>query len=410
MDNSPLAEQIARLIDEAEVMASGRADMILDKLDQIDALTAAIRAELLQPVPERPPAPTPPSLPLLTQDALVYQGSARLPWLDGLQYPDGAMAVREPNRLTVQGRGVAFDVRLEAIGDARQQRVRDLPSADTRPIGSLDPADARLDRNPADTTIRGLFYPAPGEPPLMSVASFYDASSAQTTSHLWYERNGTPHTWGLMPVGHTAGFMSWAPAIFGDGKMLTGNFGLPIVTRQSFGPAAFLFDPDNIGAGCRPLLDYPGDHPLGPWNAGNPVWHSDSKLGGLHWIQDTRSLLFVGVHGLGRWCYGPPWDSPDCANVRRETDDHGSHSDPYVYRIWAYDVDDLAKVYRGEIKSWEPRPYGLWNLELPYPTTRTRLTSAYDPASQQLYLLQQFGAFDEAQGWPVLHMYQVRIP
>ena len=87
---------------------------------------------------------------------------------------------------------------------------------------------------------------------VLSVASYYDASQSQKTSHLRRDLgSGQVTAYTLAPVGHTAGYMTLATGALAPA--LTGNFGLPIVTRESFG---------RMGARRR------------RWDGGGPGWCS----------------------------------------------------------------------------------------------------------------------------------------
>jgi len=345
-------------------------------------------------------APSPvadPTLPPLAQlSDLHYQGSFRLPEIDLLRYGGSSVSYHDA-KLLVQARDNVFvDVAIPTLGTGAYGELPVATIAET--YAHLD-AGRRLWRNPADTNVRGtLFTPSGGL--VMSVASYYDASHSQTTSHLRRELGSgqvTAHT--LAPVGHTAGYMTLATGELAPA--LTGNFGLPIVTRESFGPAAFIFDPDRLDERARPVLDYPdASRALGPWNGTSDLWNSRSTLGGLALF--GRSLFFVGIHGTGPFCYG----GDACHDP--EGNDQGSHAYPYVYRIWAYDTADLIKVKNGHTQPWDPRPYGVWTLELPFTSSWHHLVAAAsDPATNRLFILQGFGDPDPARGFPVIHVYRV---
>lgn len=340
---------------------------------------------------------------LLQQTDLHYTGSFRLPQLAQLQY-GGSSVTYHDGGVLVQMRDNAFvDVAIPTLGSGAYAT---LPEASVRATyASLDDGK-RLLGNPPDTNVRGTLFVGPDL--LLSVASYYDASYAQTTTHLLRLADGTvrgPYAVGTLP-GHVAGYLATVPAAWQvalGGPVLTGNFGLPIVTRESYGPAAFAFDPADLGHGdpvpAVALLDYPAAHPLAAWDQTNPTWTSDSRLGGLALI--GRSLLVFGTHGLGAFCYG----MGEC--VDPESSDHGSHSWPYVYRIWAYDLEQLAAVRRGDTPPWTPYPYGVWNITLPLPSGRTRLSVAYD-GDRRLFFVQGFSDTDPAQGWPVVHVFTVK--
>lgn len=379
----------------------------------VQMANAAIAIHEKAPAPPVVVVPPPAPAGLVHQSDLEYLGAFRLPQVPQLQYPGDSLALHD-GLLVVQGRaGVHFAFEIPAPVEGP---YNSLPVAAIRTVyPSLDDG-ARLRGNPADTEVRGLLFLP--DRLIMTVASFYDATSAQKISHLSRDlATEKMAAYALPPIGHTAGYMTFATGELGPA--LTGNFGLPILSRESNGPAAFIFDPSDLTKPAVPVLDYPnGATALAPWNIGNDLWTADSRLGGMAMI--GRSVLFIGVHGTGPFCYGPPYSGPDAAYVQppndprcdlvlHETTDKGTHTDPYVYRIWAYDANDLVAVKQGKLKPWEPRPYGLWNLTLPYPSGRTRCGGVFDPATSRLYLSQQFSDKDPAQGWPVMHVYQVKV-
>lgn len=369
--------------------------------EQLEAAIHALVAAIMLAVGTSAPAPTPTPTPvaLVQQSDLVYQGSFRLPQLDALQY-GGNSATMHGDKLFVQGleNNIFYDFIIPV--PVNSSVYRDLPFA-TEIKTYIDP-DQRLryDQNPSNSMLRGAMFVGPKL--ILSMASYYDAAYAQQTSHVSIENGqATAHT--LSPVGHTGGFMT---PITGElGPALTGNFGLPIITRESWGPAAFIFDPNDFTKLAVPVLDYPdASHSLGPWDGQSNVWNANSKFGGMHAI--GRSLLFVGVHGTGAFCYGGSTSTPPC--IDPEGIGQGLHSYPYTVRIWAYDTEDLIAVKHGLKQPWEPLPYGLWDITLPMTSGWTRVASAYDSETRRLYLIQGFGDKDPAYGFPVVHVYAVR--
>src|SRR5918993_2199575 len=149
---------------------------------------------------------------------------------------------------------------------------------------------------------------------------YYDADNAQRVSH--YSRSlqlnapsfkGWSSVWNANKTGFVSGWMSAVPAewraLLGC-PAVTGQCCVPIVTRTSFGPSAFAFDPAVIGTSpgtvpASPLLYYPDNHPtLGPWEGSNPTYGATIGMGGMAMIAGTRSVLYFGRIGLGEFCYG----------------------------------------------------------------------------------------------------------
>jgi hypothetical protein len=126
-------------------------------------------------------------------------------------------------------------------------------------------------------------------------------------------------------------------------------------------------------------------------------------------------VLFFGRRGLGTFCYGPGTadaslaGAPADGGVDRYCFDpadgsKGTHAYPYVYSIWAYNALDLASVRAGTKQPWEPVPYAVWNLDLPYANGGGLLMgAAYDPARNRIFVSQGF-----ADGTlPVVHVFDV---
>jgi len=86
----------------------------------------------------------------------------------------------------------------------------------------------------------------------------------------------------------------------------------------------------------------------------------------------------------------------------------GTHAFPYVYMVWAYDANDLAAVKAGTKNPWDVLPYAYWQLPIPFAEAGEAVINGatYDPATQRIYVSQRFGD----QGYPVIHVFQVRLP
>lgn len=394
----------------------------------VEDVVMPIMPPVVEPVlPSIPIAPiviaVPPADTDLVQQAdLNWVGSFRVPSLLPLQYSMDAMAYdTNDDTLIVSGvdeyKPVLIKLRIPPV-DIRSSKFIELDSAVA--VGKFVSADngQRLIGNPDDTSLRGLLVVK--NRLLATIASYYDANGVQKTSHFSRStdlRESTvlgPFALSIAdtldaPVGHVAGHMCRVPEEWQarlGGAVLTGNFGLPIISRESYGPAAFVFEPALVGAtvpqSVVPLLDYDGDHPLGPWDGQSDLWNSDSRFSGVTFIQD--SVLFWGRHGVGPFKYGAGSKVGD-----PENDNQGSHTYPYVYRIWAYDAHDLERVKLGTLKPWEPRPYGVWNLTLPMTATNyTKLCSvAHDVEGGRIFVAQGFGADDPSNGFPIVHVYRV---
>lgn len=287
-----------------------------------------------------------------------------------------------------------------------------------------------------------------------TVFRFFDTDSETTVfSHFKSGTNlsatgdyGGMYSVGVKPnpvpnTGFVAGFMSLVPDNSGiggtnwqtrlGGPALTGQGSLSIISRTSFGPAAFAFDPARLGIDnpvtATPLLYYSQAHPTlgsdGVVGATNPPYgyNSDTKFGGMIMIPGTQTILYVGKQGIGPYYYGIGTNDPDAVTPGSVYYDpvvpaHGSHSYPYTYQIWAYDAADLADARTGTytvtnedfaagrfitgrspnntvlavgqtVSPWNVKPYTSWTLPFAWAYTQSYGGGvAYDPSSQTLYI------------------------
>jgi hypothetical protein len=172
---------------------------------------------------------------------------------------------------------------------------------------------------------------------------------------------------------------------------------------------------------ARPLLYYPQDHPtLGAWNASwNPkkgiLFGGGTTIRGMVFPEGSRTLLYFGTQGIGKFCYGEGRDdkrlngkpTPDGTIWCYDPDDSskGTHAYPYVPEVSAYDARALAAVKSGRKKPWEIRPYATWSLRLPFGSDVIG-GAAYDPANNLIYVSQQYGNGAD----PVIHVFKVVPP
>jgi hypothetical protein len=262
---------------------------------------------------------------------------------------------------------------------------------------------------------------------------YYDADGSQVRSH--WARPSTSLTDGTatglyrianVKAGFVSGYMARVPGPWRrllGGPALTGNCCIPIISRTSFGPAAFAFDPARLGEGRRargrPLVYYTEEHPtLGAWDATwNPargrLFNGSTTIGGAVFPDGTRSVLFFGRQGTGSFCYGVGTDDRSIAGLPTpdgsiwcydpEDFSHGTHAYPYVPMVWAYDASQLRSVSEGRKRPWQVKPYATWKLRLPFASSRLG-GAAYDPRARLIYVSQQFADGDA----PVIHVFKVR--
>ncbi len=247
---------------------------------------------------------------------------------------------------------------------------------------------------------------------------------------LYYDGNGTGHishyvsgrdldavgdlqgpyvtNWG---AGMTGGYMARVPKALQaelGGPVVTGQCCLPIIGRTSCGPALFAIDPAQFGRvnplPVAPLVYYPLDHPLGPFDRASTLFNVTMQVGGVVIPEGSRSVLFFGRLGLGPYCYG---EASDCGDVAETS--KGPHMAPYACYVWAYDVSDLSAVRRGEKNGWDIKPYAVWPLLLPFASANAKIKGAtYDAATGRIFL-------STSQNWtpqgdsdrPLIHVFKV---
>jgi hypothetical protein len=171
-----------------------------------------------------------------------------------------------------------------------------------------------------------------------------------------------------------------------------------LVARQLCGR----FDPNTIG-GDPPFQNAIDDQI-------SAIWGYGSTPRGMVIPNGTRSLLFFGGGSDGPYRYGPVNgiatnrnDGPLCWDpVNTST---GPHTYPYTFRIWAYDLAELAEVYNGTGgKTFNNvLPYGVFSFVLPEGANGSITGAAYDPATRRIFIGLGNGPFGQAR----IHVYEV---
>lgn len=390
---------------------------------------------------QRPAAPSriapvtdPTNLRRLEFSDLVYEGAFRLPSVDegdSFSFGGKPLAYNPDNNSLFVGThsGKIAEV---TIPEPAKAALSALPSSSYLQAFS-DPAAGRMkDVAEEGVSLGGLLV---YERQLLGTGViYYDANNTQTVSH--FARPlllGEPSAPKMVRVGQSgrtgfvAGYMATVPPEWQSrlgGPAITGQCCLPIMSRTSLGPAAFVFDPAEVTAGksaaAEPLLYYPKDHPtLGNWEASNPTYGGTMQLGGAALINGTRTALFAGRNGLGEFCYGHGTSDESLHGKRGPdgetqcfdptTTDKGQHAYPYRYQFWAYDLSELAEVRAGRRDPWEVKPYGVWPFELPFPEPQVKVGGvAYDPARQRVFVAQMQADRDGYAHRPLIHVFRVK--
>ncbi len=385
---------------------------------------------------------TTPSLPLIQQQDFAYVGAFRM--------PDMPYTGNYCDSLTYSGRGLAFDpagnagagslfisghencgARVaeisvpELVNSPDIQALKRATLLQTRPSTLRDALEGALERSGlaggTNATVNGLLVH--GNTLLISAGNDYAYS--QPVSHWTRPKDlsvlGQVSTATAVrgdrsfrdPRG-TAGYMCHVPTALQPhlgGPALTGWVAASIVSATSDGPAAFSFDPADLGKSTsltvKTLLFYPHGYSLEASIPGQAteLWNWTSIVRGCAIPEGTRTVLFFGSHGTGAFYYGTggPNGRETSAPYRAIYDPSdtstGEHAWPYRYQIWAYDANDLMRVRQGEIAPHTIRPYASWRVRVPLerPDDRHNIGGAvYDPRTKRLYFVQQgAGPFGE---------------
>ena len=386
------------------------------------------------PPPRAIPITDPTHLPRLALEDLSYQGAFRLPAdeINGVSFSAGGYPAAfnpERNSLFVGARG-NFIAEVTIPEPVNSSDVEALPFATFLQRFS-DPSEGRLKEIESDgVSLSGLLVH--DHRLISSAVIFYDAVNAQALSHfsrpLALGEAGASklvRVWENGKTGFVAGYMATVPPEWQSalgGPVVTGQCCLPIISRTSWGPSAFAFDPADINRGrnpnAEPLLYYDAAHPtLGRVDATGPSFNGATQVGGLALIPGTRTALFIGRHGTGTFCYGTGTGN-QALNGTREggesycfdpaSSDKGTHAYPYRYQVWAYDLAELAAVRANKRDPWDVKPYAVWPMTFPTGEQTVRIASvAHDLAGKRLFVLQMLADRDGYAYRPLVHVFRL---
>jgi hypothetical protein len=348
-------------------------------------------------------------LPLVHEADLVYQGSFRIENkpMNGTRMGFGASGLGfNPARNSLYAVGhdqhqLATEI---TVPEPRKTDVyQQLPAAEYLQnfFDPLDGKGAVISPSGKAAEVRiGTLLPFAGKL-IVSAWTYYDASIKTRTSHvvssldlsLTDDAEG-PFATDAPKVAYTAVYMSELPdewkAAFGA-PILAGGCCTPIISRTSYGPAAFAIDPtkfsDRRPLPAKPLVFYPDDRMISVFSQQSELANAATKVNGAMLPSGTRTVLFIGRQGLGPVCYG---SGAKCNNPLSANS--GFHAPPYRVQVWAYDALDLLAVAEGKKKPWEPRPYAVWGLTLPFERPqRTLQSAAFDPATNRIFIAPSSG-------------------
>lgn len=342
---------------------------------------------------------------MITKDQLQYLGAVRTP-PDSFHYGGGPASVDLSRRQYVMTTrnyevGRATMVRPQ-IPQARivteegvTRRLLDLTSVPVVPLVGdvVEPSNNTWNELTLDNAAWGA-APAEvvvlGDKALVAGSVYFDAAFGQDVSWFavdWPLTSPTKRTpWkSIAGVGEgwSAGPMAVIP--FRYREMLKGDVlfgqpgGLPIITRQSFGPCAIAATANDFltttDVPATLLLGYQqGD--LAFWGQGaNDLWNSCTQYNSITFVGPY--LLFIGNHGYGPAKYGKGTADLSLDGTIDVSDGgtwvydpvapyKGTHAYPYRAQALGYLVTDLGEVAAGRRAPHEIQPAFWVTLEMPH--------------------------------------------
>jgi len=362
---------------------------------------------------------TPQELPLLRVKDFRYMGAFRLPsrkyGSSDLNFSEGPIALNPDRKsLFIVGHSHQQAIAEFAIPALVASAVLTELNMAADPIQSFAPILNRASGgNPeGNNRVGGMLYVSgPGGPELLVNAyEYYDAPGDNRLSMLvvrnannlaksdvdgYFEVQGRP--------GHTAGWMSPIPgpwrSVLGGDFLLGNSSGIPIISRTSVGPSAFVFNPlDVVGKKSVPtpiattrLLDFSLAHrlheDLSNKSRQNDLWNHLSRAVYGIIVPGTRTYATFGHSGGNESGVG----YKIVQDNGRRTGGYSSFAvkDNYHY-YWLWDVTDLARVKAGEMKPHDVRPYEHGVFRTPFASSSHQLGGgAFDPSTGRIYLTAQ---------------------
>lgn len=261
-----------------------------------------------------------------------------------------------------------------------------------------------------------------------------NAKRSHFTSSLQLSQTGDfkgTYTVGSLNPGLTAGYMTPIPSAYQKelgGTILTGQACICIVSRSSYGPSAHALDPQQfsktVPTPSRPLVYYPPEHTtLGSYENEknpNPVYNMTTTIRGVVIPEGFGTALFFGSTGIGVPEYGagtsdislkgtkvPDWNEFYVYDPA-SPDSKGPHAWPYRYYVWAYSIEDMKKVAKGEKQPWEITPTTHWPITLPFKVDSLNSCEiggvAYDPKGGRIFVSQLLA--DNSR--PIIHVFEIK--
>ena len=383
-----------------------------------------------------PPTSPPPSsslgdlskLPLLQQSNIEYVGAFRVPsdtvGASSIGYGGTALTFNPANNsLFIVGHPNDLAVAEIAIP---KTIVKDASLSKLTSATFLQPFTKIIPRIPNQPTEMGGYADIGG---LMvyngqlvgTLYHTYDASGSVKASHFKLSSTNlsTATVSGMFQVGDMGGgFVGGSMSVIPEewrsalgSPALTGLGGIAIISRSSYGPAAFGFDPDALRSGANPVNPYvyydSGHQTLGGYDSDPPALFNGTA-GGFRtvFVPETRSVLVFGSMGTGDFYYGEGADAKDSNRPGKAPHSVGGD---YTWKVWAYDALDFVAAKNGQKKPWDVVPYATWDFE-PLITTGAKATggAAFDPATGRLYISELKADYQNPYApAPIISVYQV---
>lgn len=379
------------------------------------------------------PITDPTNLPRLEFEDLKYEGAFRLPAGevngDSFSASGGPIAFNPAAKTLFVGSRPGRVAEVTIPAPANTGDIAAMPIAEfVQPF--FDPSEGQMSEVASDANLAGLMVF--GSRLYGTGLSYYDANNNQTISH--FSRSLTLSAGSAGKIqrvgekgrsGYVAGYMApvppeWQTAL--GGPAITGQCCVPIVSRTSWGPAAFAWDPATLdhrnSVDAIPLVYYDGaHHTLGDFERSGPSFGGTTMVAGVAIIPGTRTALFAGSNGTGELCYGNGTSDRSIVNTigadgakycyDPTNSDKGQHAFPYRYQLWAYDLNDWAAVRAGTHDPWAVKPYAIWPFELPVPEPGTRLLGVtFDAAQHRLFISQRHADRDGYSYRALIHVFK----
>jgi hypothetical protein len=379
------------------------------------------------------PVTDPTNLRRLAFEDLRYEGAFRLPAAevngDSFSASGGPLAFNPAARTLFVGSRPGRVAEVTVPSPVNTADVAAMPFAEiVQPF--FDPSEGQMKDVAEDANLAGLLVY--GSRLYGTALSYYDANNTQSISHFSRSLALATKSAGKMQrvgdrgrSGYVAGYMAtvppeWQTAL--GGPAITGQCCVPIISRTSWGPAAFAWDPADLDHKNKidviPLVYYDSDHrTLGEFERSSPSFGGTTMVGGVAIIPGTRTAIFVGSNGVGELCYGNGTSDRSIVNTVGSdgakfcydptNSDKGQHAFPYRYQMWAYDLNDWAAVRAGKRDPWEVKPYAIWPFELPISEPGTRIIGvAFDAAEHRLFISQRHADRDGYSYRALIHVFK----